>query len=339
MTSGDSRRRYSLVPIRFNGSLNTTKVGVQSKTSQALETIAFNMKQDQNFLACWVESEKSLEREFVCQTFGIDPERFVFIEYDENKGAEGILDILYAFMKAVKFDMVVINSLKCLTPKKIIDADMDMQTPAIAARLNSLMVAKFTALVANSGAAFVLITHQYTSIGSYGSPMVISGGMAIRYWAAIILAFTRPKVTDSDPIKPDEGVHIKVSVKKNHCVPDRNPYMNFEYYAIFGEGTDNTIPLIMQCVEAGIVENKGAMYNLTLLDGTEISKRGKAAFRRYLKDNPDITDELIKRLGGEVSTVQTMSEAEIDTAKSEEAEVADIAGTLETGAKKQKGKK
>ena len=81
------------------------------------------------------------------------------------------------------------------------------------------------------------------------------------------------------------------------------------------------------------------MYNLTLLDGTEISKRGKAAFRKCLKDNPEIMDELIKRLGGEVSTVQTMSEAEIDTAKSEEAEIAEIAGTLETGAKKQKGKK
>lgn len=309
------------------------------KSLRVLEDIGKSMRDSKDFLALWVESEKSLEKNNICQTFQIDPERFVFIEYDENKGAEGILDILYAFMKAVNFDMVCINSLKCLTPKKILEEDMNNQIPAIAARLNSLMTQKFTALVANSNAAFILITHQYTGIGTYGAPMVLSGGHAIKYWAALILSFSRPSIGTSDPISKDEGVHIKVSVKKNHCVPDRNPYVNFEYYAIFGEGTDNTIPIVNKLVEAGIVNKGGAYYKFKLADGTEVSQQGTTKFRQYLKNNPEVFEDLVKRLNGDTSTVKSMTAEEIDQAKSEEEETAKMATEMQAGAAKQKKKK
>lgn len=277
---------------------------------------------DKEFTACWIETENSLDKKMICDTFHIDPERFVFINYDPQKGAEGILDILYGFMTAVKFDMVVINSLKCLVPTKILEEAMDAQTPAVQARLWSRMVSKFLSLVSDSETAFVLITHLYTGIGTYGSPQVISGGMAIKYWSALTLSFSKKTIGAGEPINKEDGVHISVSVKKNHCIADQLPYKKFEYYAIFGEGTERILTMVRPLTEAGIISVSGSSYVIYNEDGSEFKKfRGKGAYREYLLENPDIFNQLLERLGNKGSTVTEMSEEEVDSAQQEEADI------------------
>lgn len=64
------------------------------KTSNLLETIALNMKKDETFFACWLESENSLSIDYILKTFGIDKERFFFLQLDKSKGAEETLDDL-----------------------------------------------------------------------------------------------------------------------------------------------------------------------------------------------------------------------------------------------------
>lgn len=88
------------------------------KTSLALETIALNMKKDPNFIAVWLESEASLEKKYIVNTFGIDPNRFFYMDVDNNLGAEGTLDILHDILRTGTADMCVINSLRCLVPEK-----------------------------------------------------------------------------------------------------------------------------------------------------------------------------------------------------------------------------
>lgn len=283
------------------------------------------MQKDQRFTSLWIESEQSLDKQMVCDVFKIDPERFVFVNYDAQKGAEGILDILYGFMNAVKFDMVVINSLKCLVPTKILEESMDSQTPAVQARLWSRMVSKFLALVADNETAFVLITHLYTGIGTYGSPQVISGGSAIRYWSSLTLSFNRKNIGAGEPISKEEGVHIEVSIKKNHCVPDRLPYRKFDYYAIFGEGTERILTAIKPLVSAGIMSVSGASHVIYNEDGSEFKKFvGKNKYRQFMLDNPDIFDGLITRLGSRISTVTDMSDEEVIAVQEEEAELTEV---------------
>lgn len=292
------------------------------KTARCLEDIGYNMEQDPKFTALWIESEQSLDKQMICDTFNIDPERFVFINYDANKGAEGILDILYGFMTAVKFDIVVINSLKCLVPTKILEEAMDAQTPAVQARLWSRMVSKFLALVADSETAFVLITHLYTGIGAYGSPQVISGGNAIKYWSSLTLSFSRKNIGAGEPISKEEGVHIEVTIKKNHCVSDRLPYRKFDYYAIFGEGTERILTAIKPFVTAGIMSVSGASHVIYNEDGSEFKKFvGKNKYRQFMIENPDIFEGLLARLGNSISTVTKMSDEEVMAAQEEEEEL------------------
>lgn len=135
------------------------------KTSLALETIAFNMKNDPNFVGGWLESEGSLTKDYACETFGIDPERFFFATITKTQAAEGALDIAESIMATGAIDMFVINSLKCLVPKKEFLDSMSDQNVALQARMNAKMTRKFTAIVQESNCAFVVITHLTTEIG------------------------------------------------------------------------------------------------------------------------------------------------------------------------------
>ena len=146
------------------------------------------MKNDPNFIAIWLESENSLEEGYIVDTFGIDPERFFYIEVEAKKPAEEILDILYNILSTGIADICVINSLKCLIPTKEREASLFDTTIALQARLNSRLVSKFTAMVAEYNTAFVLIQRLSTDIGSMSrDPLIVAGGLAIRYWSSLTL--------------------------------------------------------------------------------------------------------------------------------------------------------
>lgn len=88
------------------------------KTSLVLETIALNQKKDPNFVAGWLESENSLQKEYVVETFGIDPERFFYIEHDRDGAGEKALDLVETALSTGAIDLFCINSLKCLVPSE-----------------------------------------------------------------------------------------------------------------------------------------------------------------------------------------------------------------------------
>ena len=136
------------------------------KTSQVLETIGLNMQQDPNFVAGWLESENSLEKNYICKTFGIDPDRFFFMEVARDIGAEVALDQVESILGTGVLDLFCINSLKCLVPEAEMKKSIKDAVVAEQARMNARMTRKFTALVAEHETAFILITHLTTMIGS-----------------------------------------------------------------------------------------------------------------------------------------------------------------------------
>lgn len=299
------------------------------KTSRLLEDIGYNMSKQKDFVAIWIETENSLDYDMICKTFKIDPERFILLDYDSNLGAEGILDRLNGYMAAMSIDMVIINSLKALVPTKILEEDMSMQTPAIQARLWSKMAMKFTGLVAENDTAFVIVTHIYANIGGYGAPAVTSGGIAIRYWAAIHMSFAKRSLNAADPITKEEGLHIEVTIKKNHCVSDRLPYQKFDYYVIFGEGTETILTNLVSFINAGLLQAKGAYIYLLDDKGEKVeSFQGKQKYRQYMIDHPDVYEKLVAKLPT-ISTVTALSEEEVADIEREKNEADNIVDQIE----------
>lgn len=153
---------------------------------------------------------------------------------------------------------------------------------------------------------------------------MVSGGHAIAFMSAITLDMRKNAIQQGEPLTKDEAVKIAVRVRKNHCVPDRNPYLKTEYYAVFGEGTEKILTNLDSAVEQGILRKGGAWINWDNTDGTIKYKwNGKAEYRQFMKDNPDVLKELIDLI--EDNNVQQMTAEEIDEIKADEAVIQTLA--------------
>lgn len=161
-------------------------------------------------------------------------------------------------------------------------------------------------------------------------PLVISGGNAIIFGASLIMDLRKKSIQESDPISREEGVKIGLTVKKNHCVPTKNPYLKTDYYAVFGQGIEQYLEALENAVQQGILVKAGAFIKDLDISGepkvrneTKLVWQGKEAFRTYLKYNPDYFKELLQRIKGDV--VQ-MTEEEIAQALADEEAIKNSVG-------------
>lgn len=207
--------------------------------------------------------------------------------------------------------------------------------------MNARMTRKFTSLVAEHDTAFILVTHLTTDIGSMSrDPLVISGGSAIIYAASIILDLRKRFLQESDPIEKDEGIKIGVTVKKNHCVPDKNPYVKTEYYAVFGQGIEQYLSTLERALEEGVLVARGAFIRDPGADGEPLERKGeklqwqgKQKFRQFVIDNPDYLEELTIRVGGGVIP---LTAEEIEDLKKDDQKIAKSAAKSSLKAAKKK---
>lgn len=285
------------------------------------------MKLDPDFTALWLESENSLKKEWVVDTFHIDPERFVLIPLNtQDVGTEATLDIVEGLIATKAFDMICINSMKCLIPQKEREKKIGDENVATAARLNSKISRRWTSLVADSEIAFCVVQHMFTDINSYGSPMTISGGEALKYWASIIAEHTKAgaTATKAAPIPQDDkgnplGAMFNVRITKNHCMPE-SPYQysKFSYCVIFGEGIDEIGPSVDMAIQKGILERHGSW--LWWMDGEKVREKfsSRSTFLDTMKNDEKKWKEFYALLGGESSQLEKLTEDEIKTIEEEE---------------------
>ena len=288
------------------------------KTSLIMETIAREQSRSNSFTALWIESEHSMDKEYIVDTFGVDPNRLIFIPFDPEIGSEATLDMVQTIIESDSVDLVAINSLKALIPQKENEASLTETQVALAARQNAKMSRKFTALVAKHNVAFIMVGHLSTEIGAMSrDPLIISGGAAIQYWSSLTLDMRKRSIGPSDPITKEEGVKIHVNVKKNHTISNRNPYVQVDYYAIFGKGIDQMLEVIEEAFNSGVLIQRGAWINWIDGNGEVIEKfNGRAAMKEFFHNNPDKWMEFKSLFDGSAS-VKELSQDEIKEIENE----------------------
>ena len=282
------------------------------------EVIGYQQQQDPDFVAVWVETEESLTNDII-EMCGIDPQRFFVIEFTKDTAMEKVSDQLYGILTSMPVDMIVINSMKHLVPQSELNTDMSGSAGvAVAARANARMARRLSPVVSERDTAFVIITHTHTDIAAYGAPQTISGGRGLRYWSSLTLFFSKVSIGASDPITKDQGIKIAVTVRKNHCIPAQNVYVRFEYYALFGQGTEQVLPLIPELESQGIIRRGGATIYVLDPEGKELGKYpGKSAFRDAMLANPVLWRSLTDRLNtcGNITQLSEEEIAEIEAEK------------------------
>ncbi|WP_369786491.1 intein-containing recombinase RecA [Saccharomonospora xinjiangensis] len=121
----------------------------------------------------------------------------------------------------------------------------------------------------------------------HNSPETTTGGKALKFYASVRLDVRRIE-TLKDGGEP-VGNRTRVKVVKNKVAP---PFKQAEFDILYGIGVSREGSLIDMGVDKGIVRKSGAWYTY---EGDQLGQ-GKENARRFLRENPDVANEIEKKI-------------------------------------------
>ncbi len=278
------------------------------KTSLALHAVA--SAQAAGGIAGFIDAEHAMDPEYA-KKLGVDTDALLVSQPDTGEQALEIADML---IRSGALDIIVIDSVAALVPRAEIEGEMGDSHVGLQARLMSQALRKITGALSTSGTTAIFINQLREKIGvMFGSPETTTGGKALKFYASVRLDVRRIE-TLKDGTEA-VGSRVKVKVVKNKVSP---PFRVAEFDMIFGSGISREGGLIDMGVEHGIVRKAGAWYTY---EGEQLGQ-GKENARGFLRDNPDLANEIEKKikeklgigavLDGEINLVDPVASTPVD---------------------------
>ena len=252
------------------------------KTTVALHAIANAQKA--GGICAFIDAEHALDPEYA-KKLGVDIDALLVSQPDTGEQALEITDML---IRSGAIDLIVIDSVAALVPRAEIEGEMGDSHVGLQARLMSQALRKITGALSNSNTTAIFINQLREKIGvMFGSPETTTGGRALKFYASVRLDVRRIEaLKDGQDVV---GNRTRVKVVKNKVAP---PFKQAEFDIIYGEGISREGSLIDMGVEHGIVRKAGAWYTY---DGDQLGQ-GKENARTFLRDNPDLADEIERKI-------------------------------------------
>jgi len=257
------------------------------KTTVALQVIA--EAQRAGGMAAFIDVEHALDPIYA-RKLGVDVDNLLVSQPDY---AEQALEITSALIVSGSIDVLVVDSVAALVPKSELDGEMGDSHMGVQARLMSQAMRKLTGHVSKSNTCLIFINQIREKIGvMFGNPETTTGGRALKFYSSV-----RADIRRIAAIKEGEvvvGNRTKVKIVKNKVAA---PFREAEFDIIYGEGISKEGDLIDLGVAQNLVEKSGSWYSYK---GERIGQ-GRENARQFLKDNPDVRQqvdsELRKALG------------------------------------------
>jgi recombination protein RecA len=182
----------------------------------------------------------------------------------------------------------VVDSVAALVPRAEIEGEMGDSHVGLQARLMSQALRKITGALSNSNTTAIFINQLREKIGvMFGSPETTTGGKALKFYSSVRLDVRRIETLKDggDAV----GNRTRVKVVKNKVAP---PFKQAEFDIVYGQGISREGSLIDVGVDQAIVRKSGAWYTY---EGDQLGQ-GKENVRSFLRDNPDLADEIEKKI-------------------------------------------
>ena len=258
------------------------------KTTLAIHAIAEAQKA--GGIAAFIDAEHAFDR-FYAEKLGVDVENLWISQPDNGEQALQIADQL---ISSAAVDIVVIDSVAALTPKKEIEGDMGDSAVGLQARLMSQALRKLTSTISKTNTTCIFINQLREKIGvMFGNPETTTGGNALKFYASVRIDIRRvTSIKDGDEVI---GNQVRVKVVKNKVAP---PFRKCEFEITFGEGISKVGEIVDLGVEYGIIQKSGSWFSY---GGSKLGQ-GRDGVKRVLKDNPELCEEL------EAKIMQTLSD-------------------------------
>jgi recombination protein RecA len=252
------------------------------KTTVALHAVA--NAQAAGGIAAFIDAEHALDPEYA-RALGVDTDALLVSQPDTGEQALEIADML---IRSGALDIIVIDSVAALVPRAEIEGEMGDSHVGLQARLMSQALRKITGALNNSGTTAIFINQLREKIGvMFGSPETTTGGRALKFYASVRLDVRRIETLKDG--QDAVGNRTRVKVVKNKVAP---PFKQAEFDIVYGEGISREGSLIDVGVEQGLIRKSGAWYTY---ENDQLGQ-GKENVRNFLRDNPDLADEIEKRI-------------------------------------------
>ena len=235
-------------------------------------------------LAAFVDAEHALDPEYA-KKIGVKINDLLISQPDTGEQA---LEIVETLVRSNAVDIIVVDSVAALTPRAEIEGEMGAQQIGLQARLMSHALRKLTAIVAKSRTVIIFINQIRMQIGMmWGNPETTPGGKALKFYSSVRIDIRR-----AAQIKKGENIignRVKAKIVKNKVAP---PFRTAEFDIFYNEGISYEAEIINMALKYDLIKKAGASLSY------EAVKLGQGldAGKKYLKENPKLRDEIIKKI-------------------------------------------
>lgn len=252
------------------------------KTTLAIHAIAECQKA--GGIAAFIDAEHAFDR-FYAEKLGVDIDNLWISQPDNGEQALEIADQL---IRSSAIDILVVDSVAALTPKKEIEGDMGDNNVGLQARLMSQALRKLTSTISKTNTTCIFINQLREKIGvMFGNPETTTGGNALKFYASVRLDIRRvTAIKDGDQVI---GNMTRVKVVKNKVAP---PFRKAEFEIMFGEGISKVGEILDLGVEYGIIQKSGSWFSY---DNSKLAQ-GRDATKKLLRDNPELCEEIEEKI-------------------------------------------
>lgn len=249
------------------------------KTTLAIHAIAETQKV--GGIAAFIDAENAFDR-FYAEKLGVNTDELLI---SQPSSGEEALEIAEQLIRSAAVDIVVIDSVAALTPKKELEGEMGDANVGLQARLMSQALRKLTSAINKTNTTCIFINQLREKIGvMFGNPETTTGGNALKFYSSVRLDIRG----NGTPIKDGEtqiGRPTRVRVVKNKVAP---PFRKAEFDIMYGEGISRTGEIIDMGSDLEIIKKSGSWYSYK---ETKLGQ-GRDAAKMAVKDNPELYEEL-----------------------------------------------
>ena len=248
------------------------------KTTLAIHAIAECQKA--GGIAAFIDAEHAFDR-FYAQKLGVDVDNLYISQPDNGEQA---LDIADHLIRSSAIDIIVIDSVAALTPKKEIEGDMGDSAVGLQARLMSQALRKLTSTISKTKTTCIFINQLREKIGvMFGNPETTTGGNALKFYSSVRLDIRRVStIKDGDQAVANL---VRVKVLKNKLAP---PFRKAEFEITFGEGISKVGEIVDLGVTYDVLKKSGSWFSY----GDTRLAQGRDATKQLISDNPELMEEL-----------------------------------------------
>ncbi|MFZ5430260.1 MAG: recombinase RecA [Bacteroidota bacterium] len=263
------------------------------KTTLAIHAIAETQKL--GGIAAIIDAEHAFDP-YYARKLGVNTDELLISQPDHGEQA---LEIADSLIRSGAVDIVVIDSVAALTPKAELEGDMGDSKMGLQARLMSQALRKLTANISKTRTCCIFINQLREKIGvMFGNPETTTGGNALKFYASVRLDIRRiGQIKEGEEVT---GNNVRVKVVKNKIAP---PFRKAEFDILYGEGISKTGEILDLGVNYSIIKKSGSWFSY----GESKLGQGRDAVRKLIRDNPELSAELEKKI---MEVITTSSDTE-----------------------------